>query len=213
MNKICHKLAATAAATAAIGFAACSTPPASAATFEMGTPESSLYIRFSGTINFTFENQGTMGLDGLDTFQATYRYFFGGTSEEEATWGKEDISSFFFNYSPQSIYQHPQANPSDPGVAPLAFRATNESGEELWMQTVSAGYTTATIPKDCPPFAPPNSFCGLYTSFRTGYRSVRQIADDPTSVPVPEPTVIPGLMLGIGWLIKKKQASSMTVDN
>ena len=153
MNRICEKLAVAAVASAAIGFPALSTAPAKAATFGLGTPETSLYIQFSGTVNFTSEVRGTMELDGLDTFQATYRYLFGGTSEE-VRWEKKDLSSFFFYYSPESIYLDPQTSPYDPGIAPLAFRATNEQGEDLWMRTESRGIssTFCTHPQVLPLF-------------------------------------------------------------
>lgn len=164
MNRIYQKLAA-AVASGAIGLAVLSPAPAKAATFEMGDPESFFYIKFSGTVNFTWEDTGTMGLDGLDTFQATYRYLYDGP--EEVTWGKNDLTSFSFYYSPESVYI-PGTAPTSLR-APLALAAINQQQQRLFMMTESAGYTSVNIPKDCPDWVPPGLSCEYFRDFRTGW--------------------------------------------
>lgn len=208
MKSISQKLA-VAATSVAIGLAALEAAPAKAASFGLnaGTFDSRLAIRFSGTVNFTSENRGTMRLDGLDSFQATYRYNISQGTYEEARWEKSDLSSFYFLYSPGSVYLGPLPVPSTPTSAPLALQAINTAEERLRIRTESFGFTDIFIPKECPPFAPPGSNCGLYKEFRTGWQSAYPIDDNST--PVPEPTTILSLALGIGWLIKKKQAFSV----
>lgn len=208
MKSISQKLA-VAATSVAIGLAALEAAPAKAASFglDAGTFDSTLAIRFSGTVNFTSENRGSMGLDGLDSFQATYRYNFSQGTYEEARWEKSDLLSFNFSYGPEYVYLGPPTVPTSIGFAPLALEAINTAEERLKIRTESFGFTEITIPKECPSFAPPGSFCGLFQTFRTGGRSAYPIDDNSTAVP--EPTTILGLALGIGWLIKKKQASSV----
>jgi len=207
MKSISQKLA-VAATSVAIGFAALEAAPAKAASFglDAGTFNSRLAIRFSGTVNFTSENRGTIRLDGLESFQATYRYYYSQGTYEEAIWEKSDLSSFNFFYSPGSVDLGPLF-PSTPTSAPLALQATNTEGESLRIRTENRGLTNISIPRECPPFAPPGSDCGLYTEFRTGWQSAYPIDDNSTAVP--EPTTILSLALGIGWLIKKKQAYSV----
>ncbi len=209
MKSISQKLA-VAATSVAIGFAALEAAPAKAASFglDAGTFDSRLAIRFSGTVNFTSENEGTMGLDGLDSFQATYRYYNNiSQTNQEAIWEKSDLSSFHFSYGPEYVYLGPLTVPTSIGFAPLALEAINTADERLRIRKESFGFTEIFIPRECPPEAPPGSNCGLYNTFRTGGRSAYPIDDNSTAVP--EPTTILGLALGIGWLIKKKQASSV----
>jgi hypothetical protein len=209
MKSISQKLA-VAATSVAIGFAALEAAPAKAASFALdsGRLENRLAIRFSGTVNFTSENRGTMGLDGLDSFQATYRYYDNiSQTNQEARWEKSDLSSFSFYYSPESVYLGPLAPRPTSLSPPLALQAINTAEERLRIRKESFGFTDIFIPRECPPEAPPGSNCGLYEEFRTGWRSVELLDDNSTAVP--EPTTILGLALGIGWLIKKKQASSV----
>ena len=210
MISINQKLA-VAATSVALGLAALEAAPAKAASFglDAGTFDSSLAIRFSGTVNFTSQNEGTMGLDGLDSFQATYRYYDNiSQTNQEAIWEKSDLSSFNFSYGPEYVYLGPLApTPTSIGFAPLALEAINTAEERLKIRKESFGFTEIFIPRECPPQAPPGSNCGLYNTFRTGGRSAYLIDDNSTAVP--EPTTILGLALGIGWLIKKKQASSV----
>lgn len=203
MKNICQKLA-VAAASGAIGFAALETLPAKAASFALGDSTTRLFIEFSGNVTFDGVNRASMGLDELDSFQATFRYFISPTSYEEGTWDKNDLSSFSFYFNPLTI-DDPQS-PSAPDRSSLRLQAKNSRGATLSVMPESAGYVKAYLPIECPPGIPPGiKECGYFSDFRVGRGAVYRTADDSTPAPVPEGTVIPGLALGIGWLIQKRK--------
>ena len=203
MKNICQKLA-VAAASGAIGFAALETLPAKAASFALGNSTTPLFIEFSGNVTFDGVNQASMGLDELDSFQARFRRVISPTSYEEATWDKNDLSSFSFYFNPLTI-DEPQS-PSAPDRSALRLEAKNSRGATLSVRPESAGFVTTYLPIECPPGIPPwIKNCGYFTDFRVGRGAVDRIADDSTPVPIPEGTVIPGLALGIGWLIQKRK--------
>ena len=194
MKNICQKLA-VAAASGAIGFAALETLPAKAASFALGNSTTPLFIEFSGNVTFDGVNRASMGLDALDSFQATFK---------EGTWDKNDLLNFSFFYNPLKI-DAPQS-PSEPDRSQLRLEAKNSRGATLSVMPESQGYVTAYIPRECPPGIPAwIKDCGNFSQFRVGRGAVDRIADDSTPVPVPEGTVIPGLALGIGWLIQKRK--------
>lgn len=203
MKNICQKLA-VAAASGAIGFAALETLPAKAASFALGNSTTPLLIEFSGTVTLDGLNQASMGLDALDSFQAKFRYVISPTSYEEGTWDKNDLLNFSFFYNPLKI-DEPQS-PSAPDRSQLRLEAKNSRGATLSVRPESAGYVTAYLPIECPPGIPPGiKDCGYFSQFRVGRGSVYRTADDSTPAQVPEGTVIPGLALGIGWLIQKRK--------
>ena len=203
MKNICQKLA-VAAASGAIGFAALETLPAKAASFALGNSTTSLFIEFSGNVTFDGVNSASIGFDDLDSFQARFRYILSPTSYEEGTWDKNDLSSFSFSFNPL-IIDDPQS-PSAPDRSALRFEAKNSRGATLSVRPESAGFVMAYLPIECPPEAPPGiEDCGYFSSFRVGRGAVYRTADDSTPAPVPEGTVIPGLALGIGWLIQKRK--------
>ncbi|MCU0545361.1 MAG: hypothetical protein MUE44_24845 [Oscillatoriaceae cyanobacterium Prado104] len=201
MKNICQKVA-VAAATTALCFAALDALPAEAASFALGSPNSKLFIQFSGNVSFDGVNQASVGLDNLDSFQARFRYVLSPDSYEEGTWSKQDLLNFSFFYNPLKI---DRPHPSDPDLSALRFEARNSRGATLSMMPESKGFTMAYLPIECPPFAPPGIECGYSDMFRVGRGAVYRVADDSAPVPIPEGTVIPGLALGIGWLIQKRQ--------
>jgi hypothetical protein len=203
IKNICQKLA-VAAASSAIGFAALETLPAKAASFALGNSTTPLFIEFSGNVTLEQVNQASMGFDQLDSFQATFRYILSPTSYEEATWDKNDLSSFSFYFNPLTI-DAPQS-PSGPDRSSLRLQAKNSRGATLSVRPESAGFVMAYLPIECPPGIPAwIKECGYSSQFRVGRGAVYRTADDSTPAPVPEGTVIPGLALGIGWLIKKRK--------
>ena len=203
MKNICQKLA-VAAASGAIGFAALETLPAKAASFALGDSTTRLFIEFSGNVTFDEVNRASMGLDELDSFQATFRYVISPTSYEEGTWDKNDLSNFSFFFNPLTIDEPP--SPSGPPRSSLRLQAKNSRGATLSVMPESAGYVKAYLPIECPPGIPPGiKECGYFSDFRVGRGAVYRTADDSTPAPVPEGTVIPGLALGIGWLIQKRK--------
>jgi hypothetical protein len=203
MKNICQKLA-VAAASGAIGFAALETLPAKAASFALGNSTTSLFIEFSGNVTLDRVDSASMGLDDLDSFQARFRYILSPTSYEEGTWDKNDLSSFSFFFNPLTI-DAPQS-PSAPDRSALRFEAKNSRGATLSVRPESAGFVMAYLPIECPPGIPPwIKECGYPSGFRVGRGAVYRTADDSTPAPVPEGTVIPGLALGIGWLIQKRK--------
>jgi len=202
-KNICQKLA-VAAASGAIGFVALETLPAKAASFALGDSTTSLFIEFSGNVTFNGVNQASIGLDELDSFQARFRYVISPTSYEEGTWDKNDLSSFSFFFNPLTIDDPP--SPSGPARSELRLEAKNSRGATLSVIPESAGYVKAYLPIECPPGIPPGiKDCGYFSDFRVGRGAVYRTADDSTPAPVPEGTVIPGLALGIGWLIQKRK--------
>jgi len=203
MKNICQKLA-VAAASGAIGFAALETLPAKAASFALGNSTTSLFIEFSGNVTFNSLYSASMGFDDLDSFQARFRYVTSPTSYEEGNWDKNDLSSFSFFFNPLTIDQ-PQS-PSASDRSGLRLEAKNSRGATLSVRPESAGFVMAYLPIECPPGIPPGiKDCGYFSSFRVGKGAVYRTADDSTPAPVPEGTVIPGLALGIGWLIQKRK--------
>ena len=203
IKNICQKLA-VAAASGAIGFAALETLPASSASFALGDSTTSLFIEFSGNVTLDGVDSASMGLDDLDSFQARFRYILSPTSYEEGTWDKNDLSSFSFYFNPLTI-DDPQS-PSAPDRSSLRFEAKNSRGATLSVRPESAGFVMAYLPIECPPGIPPwIKECGYPSGFRVGRGAVYRTADDSTPAPVPEGTVIPGLALGIGWLIQKRK--------
>ena len=205
MKNICQKLA-VAAASGAIGFAALETLPAKAASFALGNSTAPIFIEFSGNVTFDGVNQASMGLDDLDSFQATFRYVISPTSYEEGTWDKNDLSSFSFFFNPLLIDAPPLPFPDNRLRSSLSLEAKNSRGATLSMISAGAGYIKAYLPIECPPEAPPGiKECGYFSDFIGGRGAVYRTADDSTPAPVPEGTVIPGLALGIGWLIQKRK--------
>lgn len=203
MKNICQKLA-VAAASGAIGFAALETLPAKAASFALGDSTTSLFIEFSGNVTFNGVNSASIGIDDLDSFQARFRYILSPTSYEEGTWDKDDLSSFSFFFNPLTIDQ-PQS-PSASDRSGLRLEAKNSRGATLSVRPESAGFVMAYLPIECPPGIPPGiENCGYFSEFRVGRGAVYRTGDDSTPAPVPEGTVIPGLALGIGWLIQKRK--------
>jgi hypothetical protein len=203
MKNIFQKLA-IAAASGAIGFAALETLPAKAASFALGNSTTPLLIEFSGNVTLNAVNQASMGFDELDSFQAKFRYVISPTSYEEATWDKNDLLNFSFYYNPLKI-DEPQS-PSESDRSSLRLEAKNSRGATLSVRPESRGFVTAYLPIECPPGIPPGiKDCGYFSEFRVGRGAVDRIADDSTPVPVPEGTLIPGLALGIGWLIQKRK--------
>lgn len=204
MKNICQKLA-VAAASGAIGFAALETLPAKAASFALG--DSTRVLEFSGNVTFHGVNSASMGLDDLDSFRATFRYVISPTSYEEATWDKNDLSSFHFSFNPLIIDEPPSPDPfSNDARSFLRLDAKNSRGATLSVRPPNEGLTRIYLPIECPPGIPPGiKNCGSYYSFLLARGAVYRTADDSTPAPVPEGTVIPGLALGIGWLIQKRQ--------
>ncbi len=203
MKNICQKLA-VAAASGAIGFAALETLPAKAASFALGDSTTRLFIEFSGKVTLEDVDLASMGLDDLDSFQARFRYILSPTSYEEGTWDKNDLSSFSFDFNPLTIDEPP--SPSGPPRSSLRLEAKNSRGATLSVIPESAGFVRAYLPIECPPGIPPGiEDCGYFSSFRVGRGAVYRTADDSTPAPVPEGTVIPGLALGIGWLVQKRK--------
>ena len=205
MKNICQKLA-VAAASGAIGFAALETLPAKAASFALGNSTTSLFIEFSGNVTFDGVNSASVGFDELDSFQARFRYVISPTSYEEGTWDKNDLSSFSFFFNPLIIDEPQSPSFSNPPRSSLRLEAKNSRGATLSVIPESAGFVRAYLPIECPPGIPPGiEDCGYFSSFRVGRGAVYRTADDSTPAPVPEGTVIPGLALGIGWLIQKRK--------
>jgi hypothetical protein len=203
MKNICQKLA-VAAASGAIGFAVLEALPAKAASFALGNSTTRLFIEFSGNVTLNGVNQASMQLDELDSFQATFRYVISPTSYEEGIWDKNDLLNFSFYYNPLKI-DEPQS-PSAPDRSSLRLEAKNSRGATLSVRPESRGFVMAYLPIECPPGIPPGiKDCGYFSDFRVGRGAVDRIADDSTPVAVPEGTVIPGLALGIGWLIQKRK--------
>ena len=205
MKNICQKLA-VAAASGAIGFAALETLPAKAASFALGNSTAPIFIEFSGNVTFNGLDSASMGLDALDSFQARFRFDTSPTSYEEATWDKNDLSSFSFFFNPLLIDAPPLPFPDNRLRSSLSLEAKNSRGATLSVRPESAGFVMAYLPIECPPGIPPwIKDCGYPSSFRVGRGAVYRTADDSTPAPVPEGTVIPGLALGIGWLIQKRK--------
>lgn len=203
MKNFCQKLA-VAAASAAIGSTALATLPAKAASFAFGAPDFKLFVQFSGNVQFDGLEQGFLGLNNLDSFQARFRYVLSPDSFEEGTWSKQDLLNFTFFYNPLKI-DRPDLNDFS-SLSSLRFEAKNSRGATLSTQPESRGFTRAYLPIECPPGIPPGiTECGYSDMFRMGTAAVYRVADDSTPVPIPEGTVVPGLALGIGWLIKKRQ--------
>jgi hypothetical protein len=204
MKNICQKLA-VAAASGAIGFAALETLPAKAASFALGNSTAPIFIKFSGNVTFQDVDSASMGLDDLDSFQARFRFVTSSTSYEEATWDKNDLSSFSFFFNPLTIdAQLPF--PYNRYRSSLRLEAKNSRGATLSLRPDGPGYIASYLPIECPPGAPPGiKECGYFSDFIGGRGAVYRTADDSTPAPVPEGTVIPGLALGIGWLIQKRK--------
>jgi hypothetical protein len=200
MKNICQKLA-VAAASGAIGFAALETLPAKAASFAVGNSTDAQFIKFSGNVTFHSLESASMGLDDLDSFQARF-----GTSDQGETWDKNDLSSFSFSFNPLTIDDPPLPIPLDRATSSLYFEAKNSRGATLAFIRGTVPLFSAYLPRECGPGTPPwVKDCGSYYLSRLGRGIVHRTADDSTPAPVPEGTVIPGLALGIGWLIQKRK--------
>lgn len=212
MKNICQKLA-VAAASVAIGLTALKTLPANAVTFVLGDPNSPLHatrtrnIRFSGTPTFRSITEAEISFENLDSFKATLYELISPDSYTDVTWDKTELLSFSFRYNPLTI-DYSISGLYGRRTTHISFKAIDSTGAILNLEPRGI-LSLMYLPRECPPSVPPwVTDCGYYENFMMGTADFYRVADDPTSQPVPEGTVIPGLVLGIGWLIQKRKRLS-----